>query len=94
MSLTSHSAIARFLAAAHRTMLKWLKEEQQRSNFDGEALREWWHAIMEQSAGREKRREFFTEVLAEANAVSQPIPHISELKLLLADYIRAAQHQP
>jgi hypothetical protein len=70
ITLTAHSAIARFLTAAHETMLKWLKEEQQRSNSDGKRLRDWWHTIMEQSAGREKRRMFFTEVLERAKNVS------------------------
>jgi hypothetical protein len=74
MSLTAHSAIARFLTAAHGTMLKWLKEEQQRSNFDEERPREWWHPIMEQRARREERQKFFTEMLDNVKTVSQPIP--------------------
>jgi hypothetical protein len=70
MSLTAHSAIARFLAAAHETMLKWLKEEQQRNHFDGKALHEWWYSIMKQGTRRKMRRKFFAEVLDKANAVS------------------------
>ena len=52
MSLTAHSAIARFLTAAHETMLKWLKEAQQKYNFNAEALHTWWYDIMERKAGQ------------------------------------------
>jgi len=70
MSLTAHSAIARFLAAVHKTMLDWLKEERHRNNFDGEKLHKWWYGIMEQRAEQKMRQKFFTEVLAKAKTVS------------------------
>ena len=70
MSLATHAAIARFLAAAHQTMLKWLKEMQKNNNSNVQWLREQWHEIMETSARREMRRKFFTEVLDTAKTVS------------------------
>ncbi len=70
MSLTAHSAIARFLAAAHKTMLSWLKGKRQRDNLDGKGLHEWWYNIMEQRDGQKMRQKFFTDVLAEAATVS------------------------
>ena len=79
MSLTAHSAIARFLAAAHETMLKWLKEEQQRRGCDGETLRGWWYEIMELEGPRRRRREFFAEVLDEVNTVSHRFLNVSGL---------------
>ena len=85
MNLNAHSAIACFLAAAHETMLKWLKEEQQRGNCNGETLREWWHATMEQKAVRRRRQKFFAEVLDEAETVSHRFLDVSELKLWSAD---------
>jgi hypothetical protein len=69
MSLTAYSAIARFLAAAHGIMLEWLKGAQQQLNLDGDELRTWWYVIMEQKEGREKRRNFFSEVVGKANEV-------------------------
>jgi hypothetical protein len=70
MSYHAHRDIACFLAAAHQTMLKWLKEVQQREMFDGKQLHGWWYRIMEQREGREQRRSFFFEVLEQANTVS------------------------
>ena len=70
MSFTAHSAIVSFLAAAHKTMLEWLQEAQQKNGFNGDALRRWWHDIMERRVERERRREFFSEVLRKANIVS------------------------
>lgn len=70
MSLTAHSAIARFLTAAHETMLKWLKEAQQKNNFNAEALHTWWYNVMERKVGQQERRKFFSEVLGKAKDVS------------------------
>ena len=68
-SFTAYSAITRFLAAAHQTMLKWLTAQQQ-EGLNGNELRSWWHAIMEQRKQRKWRQKFFSEVLDKAKAVS------------------------
>ena len=70
MSFNAHSAIASFLAAAHKTMLEWLQKAQKQNGFNGDALRRWWYDIMERRVQRERRREFFSEVLRKANTVS------------------------
>jgi hypothetical protein len=70
LSYTAHIAIARFLAAAHKTMLSWLKEKRQRDKLDGKGLHEWWYNIMEERDGQNMRQEFFTEVLTKGATVS------------------------
>jgi hypothetical protein len=70
LSYTAHSAIASFLAAAHGTMLEWLQKAQRQDGFDERQLHRWWHDLME-GKKREKRREFFLEVLNKANTVSR-----------------------
>ncbi|KIM77883.1 hypothetical protein PILCRDRAFT_604604 [Piloderma croceum F 1598] len=70
MSFTAHSAIASFLAAAHKTMLEWLQEAQRKYDFDGPQLHEWWYNLMEQSVREGERHFFFEEVLRKANTVS------------------------
>jgi hypothetical protein len=69
MSFSAHSAIASFLAAAHKTMLEWLQEAQRQNGFDGNELLEWWYDIMERGTRREGRQKFFSEVLRKANTV-------------------------
>ena len=71
LSYKAHHDIACFLAAAHRTMLKWLKEVQKRERFDGLHLHGWWYDTMERSEGREQRHRFFSEVMEQVNAVSR-----------------------
>ncbi|KIM80231.1 hypothetical protein PILCRDRAFT_9777 [Piloderma croceum F 1598] len=80
MSFTAHSAIARFLTAAHETMLKWLKEAQQQCNLDGNGLHKWWYEIMEQRAGRVMRRKFFSEVLDKVNSQIKLGPDTSSMR--------------
>jgi hypothetical protein len=70
MSFTAHIAIASFLTAAHEVMLEWLKGALERSHFNKDGLRAWWHGIMEEKSGQELRRQFFAEVLKKANTVS------------------------
>ena len=70
LSYTAHSAIGCFLAAAHQTMLEWLREAQQRDGLDGIGLHNWWYSIMEQKAGQESRQKFFSEVLEQTNTAS------------------------
>ena len=70
MSFTGHFIIANFLAAAYQIMLKWLKNQQSHHK-DGGKLHDWWYKIMEQQKGRPVRREFFAEVIEEANSVSR-----------------------
>ena len=70
MSFTAYSAVASFLAAAHKTMLEWLQEAQRQNGFDEYELREWWYDIMERGARRAGRQKFFSEVLRKANTVS------------------------
>ncbi|KIM86830.1 hypothetical protein PILCRDRAFT_4708 [Piloderma croceum F 1598] len=69
MNLTAHSAIARFLTAAHETMLKWLKDAQQQHNLDATRLHTWWYEMMEQRAGQIMRQNFFSEVLRKAKTI-------------------------
>jgi hypothetical protein len=59
------ATIARFLGAAHTTMLKWLLEIQNGRTAD--QLLTYWHTLMEGSTEREK---FFREVVNVANSVS------------------------
>ena len=70
MNFTAHSAIASFLAAAHKTMLEWLQEAQRENGFDGYELRGWWYDIMERGVRPEGRQNFFSELLRKANTVS------------------------
>lgn len=70
MSFTAHSAVASFLAAAHKTMLEWLQKAQRQNGFDGHELRGWWYDLMERRVPREGRLNFFSEVLRKANTVS------------------------
>ena len=70
MSFTAHHGVASFLAAAHKTMLEWLKEAQRNNGYEIDGLREWWYNTMERSAQYEEWKRFFSEVLREANSVS------------------------
>lgn len=64
MGLSAHIAIARFLGAAHKTMLKWLKNaEADRTPME---LLGYWHSVMEES---ERRASFYEEVVELAKSV-------------------------
>jgi hypothetical protein len=67
-SISAHLAIACFLGAAYRTMLKWLLEAQ--NNRTPEQLLDHWHLMMERSPGRSDRDKFFLEVVSLANSVN------------------------
>ncbi|KAF8268647.1 hypothetical protein EI94DRAFT_1800166 [Lactarius quietus] len=73
MSYTAHSAIAFFLAAAHKTMLKWLRDAQQKNRFDRCNLHQWWYDIMEQRVPRngQSQLDFFTDVLSEMKSKAE-----------------------
>jgi hypothetical protein len=60
LSISAHAAIARFLGAAHKTMLKWLKEAQ--TTHLAEELPNYWHDLME-GPERTERERFFGEVV-------------------------------
>jgi hypothetical protein len=68
LSISAHAAIARFLGAAHTTMLKWLLEVQNGRTAD--ELLIYWHTLMEDSTMSTERDKFFREVVNVANSVS------------------------
>ena len=68
LSIFTHAAIARFLGAAHTTMLKWLLATQ--TNRNAEQLLFYWYTLMEGSAVRTEREKFFREVVNLSNSVS------------------------
>lgn len=67
LSVTAHSAIACFIAAAHGTMLTWLQALQNQYECDGKQLLESWHSLMEKGNVTQRRR-FFLEVVERATA--------------------------
>ena len=66
-SYTAHIAVACFIAAAHGTMHRWLKEAQ--DNNVG-SLHAYWHDQMEPSGARGFRNRFFLEVVTLAKSAS------------------------
>ena len=70
LSITAHSAIACFLAAAQQVMLERLRALQMKG-FNGHQLLERWHDLMEPTGVvPDSREKFFTEVVQRANSVS------------------------
>jgi hypothetical protein len=69
LSITAHAHVACFMGASHATMLKWLKKKRE-EGVDGKELHSWWYGVMESKEGWESRRQFFSEVVNEANLVS------------------------
>jgi len=67
LSISAHATIARFLGAAHSTMLKWLTEAKIDTAKD---LLIYWHTLMEDSSMRTNREKFFQEVVEVAKSVS------------------------
>ena len=67
LSITAHATIACFLAAAHETMLKWLKEIHENEPNAQQVLRTW-HELMEKKGG--ERQKFFTCVVGLAEEAS------------------------
>ena len=51
LGFTAHGTITCFIAAAHTTMLEWLKIMQAENNFDGPWLHKHWHEVMEATWG-------------------------------------------
>ena len=70
LSYSTHIAVASFLAAAHTTMLLWLKRAQDENNLHGQDLLNYWHGIMEPTEEREERNKFYEEVVCKANKAS------------------------
>ncbi|KAK2464638.1 hypothetical protein APHAL10511_003331 [Amanita phalloides] len=68
LSLTTHAAIACFIAAAHQTMLETLQKVHIEQKLNGEQLLEYWHGLME-STKRDGREAFFAKVVGEANSM-------------------------
>jgi len=71
LSITAHIAIACFLAAAHETMLETLRKAHNENGLNGPQLLEYWHELMEPTGTRDRREEFFTQVVKRANTVSR-----------------------
>lgn len=71
VSISAHIAIACFLAAAHRTMLTWLKRKSE-AGLNGPRLLEWWHRLMEKRDGEVEytRETFFSAVVQLAREVT------------------------
>jgi hypothetical protein len=67
LSYTVHIAVASFIAAAHTTMLKWLKAAEGQNVGD---LHRYWYERME-SGDRSYRNAFFLEVTNLASAASR-----------------------
>lgn len=68
LSITSHIALACFVGAAHRTMLERLQSVKVQTV---QELHDYWYQLMEQQDDRSERNTFFSEVVANANAVNQ-----------------------
>jgi len=68
LSISAHATIARFLGAAHGTMLKWLTEAK--IGRTAKDLLIYWHTLMEDSSVRTNREKFFQEVVEVAKSVS------------------------
>ncbi|EDR00639.1 uncharacterized protein LACBIDRAFT_313129 [Laccaria bicolor S238N-H82] len=71
LSFTTHSIIACFIAAAHTTMLEWLKRMQAENNLDGLQLHTHWHKVMEPPGAQDEWEHFFAEVFK----AKAEIPH-------------------
>ncbi|KIL60391.1 hypothetical protein M378DRAFT_26527 [Amanita muscaria Koide BX008] len=73
ISYRVHADIACFLAAAHETMLKWLKDIMEKEECaDTTELRKRWHQRMEpEGPNREARQQFFNEVVERAKELAK-----------------------
>ena len=67
---TAHIAIVCFIAAAHTTMLNWLQEEQEKQEKSAPQLLSYWHQLMESPEKRDRREQFFKEVVQRAHSAS------------------------
>jgi hypothetical protein len=93
LSLTAHTAIACFLAAAHQTMLESLQEACKEKGLNGPQLLEYWHELMEPTGVRDRREAFFTKVVERADSVSHFILFRLSALSILADEIAGGNHQ-
>ena len=67
MSITAQIALACFISAAHKTMLK---SAQQENDLDRSQLISYWHEVVEPAEHREKRNLFFKQVVHKAEIAS------------------------
>ena len=70
LSITAHIAIVRFIAAAHTIMLNWLQEEQAKQGNSASQLLLYWHQLVESPEKRDRRKQFFEQVVQHANSAS------------------------
>jgi len=73
LSHAAHIAVASFIAAAHTTMLKWLKRAQEGGASD---LHTIWHQLMEPAEERADRNSFFSDVVKLANTASHSLSSV------------------
>jgi len=69
--------MASFIAAAHITMLDWLKGAKDEKHLDGQGLLEHWHSVMESPGNHGLREAFFSKVVEKAEDFTKEATEIS-----------------